>query len=74
MDTITKSYWYGGVENLVQNEEGYVFWKGEMVDLQDILDTTEQERETAEKIGAICKMLDSVGTEINVGNLYLFME
>ncbi len=74
METSTKTYWYGGVENLVQNEEGYVFWKGEMMDLQDVLEDAEAERAIAEKLGAICKMLESVGTAVNVGNVYLFMD
>jgi hypothetical protein len=65
-------WWFGGVENLVRNDYGYVFWKGQMIYLlEDIGDINEQKR-VAEKIGARCRFLESGGAAINVGNIYLF--
>ncbi|MHC5755436.1 MAG: hypothetical protein ACYTXF_33305 [Nostoc sp.] len=72
MEVSTERGWFGGVENLSQSEDGYVFWKGEMVELLDTFTDAEEEKNIAVRLASRCMFLESTGTAVNVGNIYLF--
>lgn len=72
IDASVDSGWFGGVKDLSQTEDGYIFWKGEMVELLDIFTDAEKERDIAVRLASRIMFLESVGTPVNIGNIYLF--
>lgn len=58
--------WFHGIENLRIDHVGYVYWKGEQIEhYSSPWATSEDGKESALKLAAICQEIESEGQEVN---------
>jgi hypothetical protein len=59
--------WMCGVENLTQDHEGYVYWKGIHVEHYSH-DNYEEKKRDAIELARRCLLLEALGKEVTCGN------
>jgi len=57
--------WLHGVEHLTKTQQGYVRWKGQIVEHYSFAGKAAQERSAALRLGACCRFLEAHGREVN---------
>lgn len=59
-----KKPWFHGIEHLTRDHEGYIYWKGKVVEHYDSpWAGTAEGREAANRLAARCRHLESIGVE-----------
>ena len=62
-----KKPWFHGIEHLTIDHNGYVRWKGKVVE-HYTFDNYEAERDSAEELGRRCRTLESNSIEVSISN------
>jgi hypothetical protein len=59
--------WYHGIEHMIQDHEGYVYWKGRQVEHYSFREYDKAEI-AAQELARRCRILESRGVEVNTTN------
>ncbi|MBA7610955.1 hypothetical protein ES703_18169 [subsurface metagenome] len=62
-----KKPWFHGIEHLSNDHNGYVRWKGNVVE-HYTFDNYDEEEESAVELAERCRILESNGIEVTMGN------
>lgn len=64
-----KKPWFHGIENLTQDLEGYIYWKGFYVEHYTLSwSQSEEARQSALELAERCKYLESIGVQPSVNS------
>lgn len=60
--------WFYGIENVFKDDEGYVYWKGILLDHYSFRGNYVKEEAAANELAAICRQLEAEGLEVSGAN------
>ena len=67
------SHWFHGIENLTQDGQGFVNWKGRHVEHYSY-HNKEEERQAAEKLADDCKKVEAMGFTPTASTLWAYWQ
>lgn len=62
--------WFHGIEHMIRNQVGYVYWKGHCVEHYDSpWAYSDDGKKSAEEVDRRCRILETKGTELTVNTV-----
>jgi hypothetical protein len=65
--------WFHGVENLTQDHEGYVYWRGKQIEHFSYRDSA-PEAVAARRLGRACVEMETAGLPVTVANWFAWTD